>query len=91
MYFSVIFIACSIGNVFPLPTLLTCLHPYIKTYDIKRRELCCFIYQYQIFLLRVIAYPEFAYIRMKRGIPLKLLKVSFYISALSTSLMFRIT
>lgn len=92
MYFSVIFTACSIGNVFPLPTLLTCLQPYIKTYDIKRRELCCFIYRYQIFLLRLIAYPEFAYIRMKRGIPLKLLKVSFYSSALSTSpLMFRIT
>lgn len=76
-YFSAIYTAWSIGNVFPLPTLLTFLHLYIKVYSLKRKELCCFIYQYQIFLLRVIVYPEVAYIKIKYGIPLKLLKISF--------------
>lgn len=90
-YFSAIFTARSIGNVFPLPMLLTILHPYITAYGLKRRELCCFTYQYQILLLRVIAYPEFAYVRIKHSIPLKLLKISFYSFGLSASLlMFRI-
>jgi len=62
-YFSAIFTAWAIGNAFPLPTLIF-LDPCIKAYGLRRRELCCFIYQYQIFLLRVIAYPELAYMRL---------------------------